>query len=151
MLPVLLGLGGFFWLYHHHHKTTSSKPVPPAIAAVHGDLMQHEYQPNRLESAAKMFGSEGFPSLARELASKASQIRQQAAAVPDIVERARAGDQNAMAMITACRENAAAGSPRAHVTCALIEQYCHAHPPAPKPGEAAAQVSDTPAAHAAAA
>jgi hypothetical protein len=147
MLPVLLGLGGFYYLYHRAHKSSAKKPVPPPVARAHGVLMQCEYQPDKLDHAAQAFGSEGFPQLARELRGKAQQVRQQAAAVPSIVERSRAGDQNALAMITACRENAAAGSPRAQVTCALIEQYCNAHPAPPRPGE----VQDTPQANAAAA
>ena len=149
MLPVLLGLGGFYYLYHRAHKS-SKKPVPPAVVAAHGNLMQYEYHPGKLESAAQAFCAEGFPQLARELSSKAGQVRQQAAAVPAIVERSRAGDQNALAMITACRENAAQGSPRAQVTCALIEQYCHANPAPARPGEGGS-VADTPQANAAAA
>ncbi len=141
MLPVLLGLGGFYYLYHRAHKSSAKKPVPPAVANMHGALMQCEYQPDKLDHAAQKFGSEGFPQLASELRGKARQVRQQAAAVPSIVERSRAGDQNALAMITACRENAQAGSPRAQVTCALIEAYCNAHPAPPRPGEAA---TDTP-------
>lgn len=142
MLPVLLGLGGFYYLYHRAHKSSAKKPVPPPVLKAHGVLMQCEYQPDKLEHAAHVFGSE-FPHLARELRGKAHQIRQQAAAVPALVERSRAGDQNAMAMITSCRDNAAAGSPRAQVTCALIEEYCRVNPAAPRPGEAPA--NDTPA------
>jgi hypothetical protein len=143
MLPILLGIGGFYYLYHRHQKTAKpSKPIPPAVVAAHGNLMQNEYQPERLEHAAKAFGAEGFQALSRELSGKAHQVRQQAAAVPDLVKRARAGEQNAMAHITRCRENAALGNARAAVTCMLIEQYCHANPAPPLPGEA---TSDNPA------
>src|SRR4051812_4109337 len=125
MLPILLGIGGFYYLYHRHHKTGKpSKPIPPAAVAAHGNLMQFEYQPEKLDQAARVFGAEGYPSLAQELAGKAHQVRQQAAAIPALVERGRAGDQNALAHITRCRENAALGNARAAVTCMLVEQYC---------------------------
>jgi hypothetical protein len=146
MLPTLLGLGGFYYLYHRHHKALAKKPIPPPVLKAHGDLMQMEYQPDRLDSAANAFGVQGFPQLACELSGKAQQVRQQAAAVPAIVERSRRGDQNALAMITACRDNAARGNARAQVTCALIEQYCMHNPPPAPPGE---QPSNTAAAAAA--
>lgn len=129
MLPIILGLGAFYAIHRHvHNKALAQKPVPPPVAKAHGDFMLYEFQPDRLEHAARVFGAEGFPRLAKELTGKAQQVRQQAAAVPDIVQRARAGDQNAMAMITACRENAVQGNPRAAITCSLIEQYCRAYP-----------------------
>jgi hypothetical protein len=152
MLPILLGLGGFYYLYHRHRKTgRPSKPIPPAVMAAHGSLMQNEYQPERLEHAARAFGAEGFQTLSRELSGKARQVRQQAAVVPDLVVRSRAGDQNALAHITRCRENAALGNARAAVTCMLIEQYCHAHPAPPRPGEAQSNTPAQPASQEAAA
>lgn len=147
MLPVLLGLGGFYYLYHRAHKSSLKKPVPPPVARAHGALMQCEYQPDKLDHAARAFGNEGYSQLANELRGKARQVRQQAAEVPGIVERSRRCEQNALAMITACREQAAAGNPRAQVTCALIEQYCKAHPAPPGANE----LQNTPQANAAAA
>lgn len=97
--------------------------------------MRREFHPVKLERAARAFGAEGKTHLAKDLARKASQIRKQAAAIPDLVERARAGDQNALGMITAVRDQADAGHARAVITCQLVEKYCTKNPPEPQPGD----------------
>lgn len=146
MIRVLLGasvLGS--WLLLRSRKTNSNLLSGKTVAAgfgsntqlarVHGQLMHREFHPKRLEQAARRFGAEGLNDQARELIGKAKQIRKQAAVIPGLVERARAGDQNALGMITEVRENADAGLARAAVTCKLVEQYCIKNPPAPQPGD----------------
>lgn len=49
-------------------------------------------------------------------------------AAESLVERARAGDQNAMAMISAVREQASKGSKRARKSVKLLQQYIDANP-----------------------
>ena len=130
MLRLLLvggvaALGGA-WVYKH--RASLKTALTPARAAVHGHLMGHEYRPEKLEHMANLFGQEGLPQQAKELANKASEIRKQADGAAALVERARTGDQNAMGLIAAVREQAAAGSPRAQVSCALMARYCAAKP-----------------------
>lgn len=140
MNPLLfLALGaGASWVIAKKKKTQprkKPKSLPPKVAATHKAVMQKEFRPSVLKRVAKMFGAEGYPTLAKEVSDKSKQIKAQARVVPELVERARAGDQNAMAMITACRENASHGLKRAQVTCSLIEQYCKQNPVQPKPGD----------------
>lgn len=121
MLPVILGavlLGGIH-LWKHRHGNMS-----PAKAAVHGWLMNYEHRPRELDVAAQIFGAEGLTEQANQLAAKSAEVKKQAAEIPALVERARLGDQNAMGMIAAVRENAAKGNPRALTSFKLIEQYC---------------------------
>ncbi len=56
----------------------------------------------------------------------------------DLVDRARAGDQNAMAMLAQVGNNARAGQPRAKMTASMIYRYIHERP-------ADAMGADTPA------
>lgn len=140
MIPLLLAaIGvGTAWTVAKKKKTRprkTPKALPRKVAATHAAVMRQEFRPKVLEKFAKLFGAEGYPQLSRELSKKSRQIRDQARVVPEIVQRARAGDQNAMAMITAVRENAAHGLARAQVTCELIEKYCLANPVPPKPGD----------------
>lgn len=125
MLPIVLGaalLGGIhLWKRRQGNAT-------PARAAVHGWLMNYENRPRELDIAAQVFGAEGLTEQASQLAAKSNDIKQQAAEVPGLVERARLGDQNAMGMIAAVRENAAAGNKRALSSYRLIEQYCICRP-----------------------
>jgi hypothetical protein len=103
--------------------------LTPARAALHGELMTKEHNPQKLARAANLFGQAGLVPQAQALASKAQQVAQQAAVGAELAERARAGDQNAMGMITAIRDQAEKGSARARVSCILIEEYCRANPP----------------------
>jgi hypothetical protein len=131
MLPLIL-LGAGVWAWHRHK--TKSKPVvllPPAAAQLHGDLMGRECNPTKLEKAADHFANHGGHSAAQDLRHKASTIREQAKVVPDLVQRARAADQNAMGMIAAIREEAAKGNPRAVVSAGLIAKYCQKFPAPP--------------------
>jgi len=130
MLRLLLAggviAGGLWW--HHKHRSPQHAMLTPQRAAIHGHLMGNEFRPDKLEHMANLFGQEGLPAQAKELADKAGQIRLQAKMAPALVERARACDQNAMGMIAAIREQAKAGDPRAQVSCALMARYCEAHP-----------------------
>ena len=49
-------------------------------------------------------------------------------AAKEVVERARAGDQNAMGMIAAVRDSAIKGSPRARESQRAILEYIRSHP-----------------------
>jgi hypothetical protein len=128
MLRYLIGaaaaLGGA-WLYHKKHTPAA---LTPARAAVHGALMAHETRPNKLEFMADMFGQEGLPEQAASLKLKAREVRKQAKGAQDLIERARACDQNAMGLIAAIREQALDGSPRAKVSCVLMARYCELNP-----------------------
>jgi hypothetical protein len=130
MLRLLLAggvvAGGLWW--HHKHRSPLHAALTPERAAIHGHLMGNEYRPDKLEHMANLFGQEGLPQQAKELASKASEIRKQADGAAALIDRARTGDQNAMGMIAAVREQAQAGSPRAQVSCALMARYCAAKP-----------------------
>lgn len=140
MLPILLGLGIAGACYLHHKKThpavANALKNPPAApgqltperAAIHGELMRRQHDPEKLKKAAQLFGHEGLPDQARMLLEKAACVHQQMHGAKELVERSRAGDQHAMAMIKAIGEQAKEGSVRAQVSCILIEQYCVANP-----------------------
>lgn len=133
MLPILLIAGGLMWM-HHHQKTTSGSAanptgLTPARAEIHGQLMGCEYNPVKLEKAAKLFEREGLAPQAQDLVGKAKQIRQQAVVAGELAERARMNDQNAMGMIAAIREQAQQGNPRAIVSAKMIAEYCARNPP----------------------
>ena len=125
LVGATAALGGA-WLYHKKHA--SAPALTPARAAVHGALMNHETRPNKLEFMADLFGQEGLPAEAASLKNKAKEVRKQAKGAQDLIERARACDQNAMGLIAAIREQAIAGSPRAKVSCVLMARYCELHP-----------------------
>lgn len=131
MLRLLLVAGvaaSGAWWYKKHHSVSAPAALTPARAAVHGRLMTREFRPDTLDQMAGVFGQEGLPEHAKALAFKASQIRKQARAAEELVERARACDQNAMGLIAAIRQQAEAGSPRAQVSRALLARYCAKHP-----------------------
>jgi hypothetical protein len=141
MLPLLLvGAGVYLW---HRHKTVrvqqSTKPAPRLLAA-HSHLMSGEWNPDKLERAASHFRSQGLPAQAADLKGKAAQVKAQLAAIPDVCKRARALDENAMAMLAGIRDNAAKGDVRAQFSAHAIENWCRNNP-APElgpTGEAAA-------------
>jgi len=132
MLPVLLLGGVALWALTHKKKATASAPVTPAQAQVHGELMRREYRPAVLERAAQKFGEDGHVVQAKQLAAKADQVKQQARGAAELVERARAGDQNAMGMIAVIRDQALRGVTRACISAKLIETYCITKPAAPR-------------------
>jgi hypothetical protein len=90
--------------------------------------MSAEFRPEKLDYMARLFGEEGLTQFAADLAWKAREIRTQAKDAVDLVERSRRLDQNALGMIAALSEQAALGSPRAAISCMLIDQYCLTHP-----------------------
>ncbi len=127
MLPLLM-LGAGVWAWHRHRTHKQPSLPAPALARLHGDMMGREFNPIKLEKAADILRQNGAGPQARELKYKASEIRKQAKVIPDLVECARAPDQNAIAMIAGVRENAAKGDPRAIVSANLIAKYCERHP-----------------------
>lgn len=130
MLPVFLlaGVGAWAW-QRHKKKKPSLVQSPKAVVQAHGYLMGNEFNPKKLEEAAKTFQKKGFIPQAQELKGKAAQIRKQAQVIPAICEAARAADQNAMGMIAAIREQAAQQNPRAIVSANMIAHYCKKNPP----------------------
>lgn len=48
--------------------------------------------------------------------------------IPNVVNRARSGDQNAMALIAMVRDNAKKGHPKAQESFALLSEYVRTHP-----------------------
>ena len=132
MLPILVALGGLA-LYHHHHAKAHAAPaasaVPAAVVKAHGALMAGEFNPGALERHAARFRGAGFGAQAAELDAKAREVRAQAKACAELVDRARANDENAIAMIAGVRENAEKGDPRAQISCIVIRKYCEENPP----------------------
>jgi hypothetical protein len=125
MLPILIlaGVAGWAWHKRRHPGTLS-----PAAARVHGALMGQEFNPAKLEQAAFHFKAKGMAPQAADLKGKAAQIRKQARVAAMLCEGARAGDQNAMGMIAAIRDQAEKNNPRAIVSANLIAAYCAARP-----------------------
>lgn len=143
---IWIGLGLLGLAVHHSTKAGAkpfyNKKLTPARAHIHGQLMGYEINPHKLMRAADLFSREGLQTEAHQLSDKARTIGHQMKAAAELAERARAGDQNAMAMIAACREQAKQGNKRAFVTCVCIEQYCKMNPPKAADGpEAHAEVS----------
>ena len=143
------GVGGYLWYLHEKSAkaapkstalaTTTSTATPSpattaAAAAVHGRLMHHEYRPHILRRAASIFGQEGFVDAARGLEQKAELAEMQMRETPDLVERARLGDQNAIALITQIREGARRGNLRSNMSARLMEEYINTHPADPPGG-----------------
>jgi hypothetical protein len=130
MLCRLLLVGGAAlggaWLLHKHHASLAA--LTPERAAIHGQLMANEHNPKKLEHMASVFGAEGLSDHAKALTDKAKLVRAQAQGAEALIKRARTGDQNAMGMIAAIREQAEAGSPRAQVSCMLMYKYCEQFP-----------------------
>ena len=130
MLPLLViaaGAGAYAW--YKRKRPAPAKPVSPAAAQVHGALMGQEFNPAKLEQAAKLFQEKGLSAQARDLNGKAAQVRKQCQVAAELVEAARSADQNAMGMIAAIREQASQGNPRAIVSANFIARYCMANPP----------------------
>lgn len=139
---IWIGLGlGALLLHHGTKKQVTIKRMTPARARIHGQLIGYEINPHKLEKAAGLFAQEGLTAEARQLRDKARTIGHQMKAAAELSERARAGDQNAMAMIAACREQAKRGNKRAFVTCICIQEYCKTNPPKADGPEAHAEVS----------
>lgn len=131
LLLAATAVGGY--LFATQTKTgkellATSGALTPARAAIHGHLMGAEVNPDKLQKAAGLFAREGLEFEAQQLSEKAAAVGPQMQASVDLCERARSGDQNAMAMIAACREQADKGSLRARLTCQCIAWYCNAHP-----------------------
>jgi hypothetical protein len=136
---MLAGIAGVFLFLGR--KGGGTGIMTPQRAALHGHFMGYEMQPTKLEKAADLFAREGLHSEAKQLRGKARTIEAQMKAAVELAERARSGDQNAMAMIASCREEAKRGSMRAFVTCKCIEMYCTANPPKDDSPQGMAQAS----------
>ncbi len=129
MLPLLLVAGGvYLWHRHRTHPRANSKPAPSEFVAAHQHLMHGEWNPEKLERAASHFHSQGLPAQARDLRGKAEQVKAQLRAIPDVCKRARALDENAMAMLAGIRDNAARGDVRAQFSAHAIENWCRNNP-----------------------
>lgn len=130
MLPLIIGGAaiGAWHLWRKRHPVPGSALLTPARAAVHGELLQKEINPDKLDRAAALFSAEGLVSQGNALAAKAREVRKQAAGARELIDRARTGDQNAMGIIAAVREAAVQGAPRAQVSCMLMLKYCELFP-----------------------
>ena len=106
--------------------------LSPPRKRVYSHLLANVHGPDQLRKMAGLFDAEGHKAEAKVLKSKAKQVDAQAMIAEDWAKRARAGDQNAMASIAACRQSAEAGNERARVSCWLISRWLDAHP---MPGE----------------
>jgi len=117
--------------------------LTPPRKRVYSHLLANVHGPDKLRKMAKLFGAEGHKKEAKVLESKAKQVDAQAAIAEDWAKRARAGDQNAMASIAACREEAQLGNERAKVSCYLINRWLDQHPMAlPAHGDIESATSD---------
>ena len=106
--------------------------LTPPRKRVLSHLLANVHGPDQLRKMAKLFGAEGLTTQAALLEGKAKQVDQQAQIAEEWCIRARACDQNAIASIAAARDEAAKGSPRAKVSCWLIERWLDMNPPAPE-------------------
>ena len=122
MLPLLL-LGAGVWVWHRHKTHAKPRLSTPALAQLHGHLMGQEINPVKLEKAAVLFHQNGLTAEARNLTGKAKEVRKMAAQIPDVAHRARAGDENAMAILAGIREQAAKGDQRAAVSANLFAKF----------------------------
>ncbi len=102
--------------------------LTPPRKRVYSHLLANVHGPDKLRKMAHLFGKEGHKNEAKVLESKAKQVDAQAKIAEDWAKRARAGDQNAMASIAACRESADSGNERAKVSCWLINRWLDQHP-----------------------
>jgi len=102
--------------------------LTPERAALHQRLMCECHDPDKLTRAAALFGAEGLSDLAGALLRKAGMIHQQMHGARDLVERFRAGDQHAIAMIDSIGKAARAGHKRAQVSSFLITDYTMRNP-----------------------
>ena len=102
--------------------------LTPARVALHARLMDECHDPRKLQKAAQLFGAEGLTECAQALLRKAAMIHQQMHGARELVERFRAGDQHAIAMIDAIGQAARAGQKRAAVSRFLIIDYTMKHP-----------------------
>jgi hypothetical protein len=100
----------------------------PARARLHAHFLANEHNPDKLMRAANLYSQVGLDPQASSLATKAKDVIDQANVAAELVERSRAGDQNAIGMITAIRDSATNGSLRAKISSLLIEDYIHEHP-----------------------
>ena len=100
----------------------------PARARLHGHLIANEHNPDKLMRAAGLYSQYGLEPQAASLVTKAQDVIGQANVAAELVERSRAGDQNAIGMITAIRDSATKGSLRARISVLLIEDYINDHP-----------------------
>ena len=91
-------------------------------------LLANVHGPDQLRKASQLFGAEGLKHQANILEGKAKQVDAQAVIAAEWVDRARSADQNAIASIAATRKEADNGSPRAKVSCWLIERYIRLNP-----------------------
>jgi hypothetical protein len=145
MLPALLigaGLGYVAAQFITPKKATSllnlKSPVKgpaagfgvctPARVRLHGHLLANEHNPDKLMRAAGIYSQYGLEPQAASLVTKAQDVIGQANVAAELVERSRAGDQNAIGMITAIRDSAAKGSLRARISVLLVEDYINEHP-----------------------
>jgi len=138
MLPVLVGIALGAGAVYAYTSAVKRLPgiggeFPRARQQLFKGLLTRVHDPERLQRAARMFAGEGLQGPATVLAAKAAQLQKQSEIAADWVQRARAGDQNAIASISACREQAQRGSLRAKVSCALIARYCNENPVQPMP------------------
>lgn len=97
--------------------------ITPARTAIHGELMTHCVEPQKLVKAAALFGHEGLPHHAQALLHKAQVVHEIMHAAKSIVERCRAGDQHAMALAKGIGEQARMGNKRAQMSAFFIEEY----------------------------
>jgi hypothetical protein len=100
----------------------------PTRHRLHRHLLANEHHPDKLMRAAGLYAQYGLEPQATSLATKAKEVIDQANVAAELVERSRAGDQNAIGMITSIRDSANNGNLRAKISTLLIEDYIHEHP-----------------------
>jgi len=146
---TLAALGALAFLVRPKAKTSvaadilTKPPVPPGLgrmtparAEIHGQLLRHCIDPQKLKKAAALFGHEGLPQYAEALLRKAQMMHDMMHGAQSIVERCRTGDQHAMALAKGIGEQARAGNKRAQVSQFLIEEYTKMKPVDGSPAKA---------------
>lgn len=144
MLGILVAVGGGFLAHHLYqkHKASPAGQAAAARAAAQASarasqaagrgtlrrrpLLTAGCDPIQLMDAAHRYGAEGYTAEARQLAHEADLARHMHREAIGLVERCRAGDQHALAMVKQIGENARRGHPRARLSASLIEKYSRA-------------------------
>lgn len=123
-----------FPLVSSHLDGDKLKTVALALTSDGCTLVNCRSRAKPIKQGPVTFGAEKHPDLRRAIAGQKhlllanASIEKQREKAGELVERARQGDQNAMAIIALVRENRKKGNPRASCSFEFIQEYIQSHP-----------------------